>query len=113
DAAENPHGAPLAPEPFLRAEDVAGVVHAREQAAAFVERVTLPEGEDVFEKVVAQPRPQRGFFPVAIADEGGAVRGPTVVRGGGVHLTVAPPNRRRDRAWPRDAAGESRPGTPA
>jgi hypothetical protein len=70
ESAENPDGAPLAPEPFVGVEDFAAVADAGAEAAVVVDGMACPERQDVIEEVRAEPR-----------GEGGAVAGAEVRRG--------------------------------
>ena len=98
--AEDPHGAPLAPEPFVVAHDRAVVAEASGEAARFVERVACPERQDVLKEVRAQPRGQRCALARPQCPEGGgAGRGGVGADRQHREAGCAAATRRRRRCW--------------
>jgi hypothetical protein len=53
-AAENPNGAPLAPEPFVAADEAPFVGEARIQATRFIDRMLQPKGNHLTEQAIRQ-----------------------------------------------------------
>jgi hypothetical protein len=71
ETAKNPDGAPLAPEPFVGAEDFPVVADAGVEAAVVVDGVAYPEMQDVVEEVRAEPRGEGGAVAGAEGGESG------------------------------------------